>query len=403
MIQSSNDYELDLNSKRRTNSGATKRLSLRVGKITNVFPSTNTVNIQWLYPNNGVMSNLELTRPYVGFQSGIHFIPEVGSIVTVGFAEDSVILLSYSLPSPFSNMLLGTNNNAGIPTRIRKLGPGEISINSVQNAEIYVHDKIEFRDQFGDTIIINPKDGSINLNSLQFYSTNEAGTLAMGMVERNGKVITDDGQPVSTKNGGNALTEYKVVVNKLANSTINSSQVSNSPVATITVGTVIDSNGNYEYTQTGSKIVCEINFSSGALIQVDANGNFIMNQGNQITPQNSSIQQQAVQNGYSGVTYTNKSQQRAAREGDRIVIPITNGQTTVDPNHPDLENKATANSQNFTQLGSMYLCMGIPLTFIPSVPGAQIVGEITQGANGVYIGSLDKQAEQKETTNNLNS
>jgi len=403
MVQVSNDSDLNVSLKRKTNSGFTKRLSLRIGKITNVFPNTNTVNIQWLYPNNGVMSNIELTRPYVGFQSGIHFMPEVGSIVTVGFAEDSVILLTYSIPSPFANMLTGVPNNSGTPTRIRKLNPGEVSINSIQNAEIYVHDKLEFRDQYGDTIVINPIDGSINLDSLQFYMTNEAGTMTMGMIERNGVIITDDGQPVSSQNGGNALTEYKVVVNKLATGTINSNDTTNSPVATITVGTVVDSAGKYEYTQTGAKIVCEINFSSGALIQIDETGNFIMNQGNQVTPQNSSIQQQAVQNGYSGATYTNQSQQRAAREGDRIVIPVTNGQTTVDPNHPDLENKATANTQNFTQLGSMFLCMGIPLTFIPSVPGAQIVGEITQGANGVFIGSLDKQAEQTETTNNLNS
>ncbi len=388
MVQVSSDSELDASLKHKTNSGFTKRLSLRIGKIISVFPNNNTVSIQWLYPNNGVMSNIELTRPYVGFQSGIHFVPEVGSVVTVGFAEDSVILLSYSFPAPFSNMLLGVPNNAGVPTRMRKLGPGEISINSVQNAEIYVHDKLEFKDQYGDLIIINPVDGSISLDSLQLYMSNEAGTLTMGMVKRNGNIITDDGQPISTKNGGNALTELKIVVDKLANGTINSNNTSNPPVATITVGTVIDDNGNYEYTQTGKKIVCEINFNSGALIQVDETGNFIMNQGNQIIPTDTTTQIQAQKLGYSGTTYTNTSQQRATREGDGITIPVTNGQLAVDPNHPSLETVATSNILAFTQLGSMYTCMGVPLIFIPSSPGVQISGLTTQGANGVFIGDL---------------
>jgi hypothetical protein len=222
--------------------------------------------------------------------------------------------------------------------------------------------------------------------------TNQAGTLTMGMVERNGKVITDDGQPVSTKNGGNALTEYKVVVNKLANSTINSSEVKNTPVATIAVGTVIDNDGKYEYTQTGAKIVCEINFTSGALIQVDEHGNFIMNQGNQLTPQNVSEQQQAINKGYTGKTYTNQSQQRAAREGDGITIPVTNGQLSIDQNHPSLETMATTNLNAFTNLGAMYMCMGIPLTFVPSIPGVQISGIVTQGADGVYIGNLENKS-----------
>jgi hypothetical protein len=222
--------------------------------------------------------------------------------------------------------------------------------------------------------------------------TNEAGTMTMGMIERNGVIITDDGQPASSQNGGNALTEYKVVVNKLATGTINSNDTTNSPVATITVGTVVDSAGKYEYTQTGAKIVCEINFSSGALIQIDETGNFIMNQGNQVTPQNVSEQQQAINKGYTGKTYTNQSQQRAAREGDGITIPVTNGQLSIDQNHPSLETMATTNLNAFTNLGAMYMCMGIPLTFVPSIPGVQISGIVTQGADGVYIGNLENKS-----------
>jgi len=393
-----NESDLEPVTNRKVNSGFSKRLSLRLGKLTAVYPDDNTADVQWIYPARGGMSKLELTKPYVGFQSGIQFMPEVGALVTVGFAEDLPILLTYFLPSSFSNMLMGIENTQGVTTRIRKLNPGEISINSVQNAEIYVHDKIEFTDKFGDSFIIDPTDGSINLDSLQLYVTNEAGSLTMGMVERDGEIITDDGQPVSDVSGGNALTEFKVIVNKLADNTINSSDTENNPIAEITVGTLVDDVGKIVYNQLGNKIVCEINFSSGALIQVDETGKINMNDGNAIKPTDVSSRSTAASKGVTDKFTASDTQQRAAREGDRITIPITAGQTDLD--HLNLNAKGTQNIINMAQIAPMFLVLGIPAVFIPSSPNAKLVGEITQGSDSVFIGSLDKSAEKQEISNN---
>lgn len=369
-------------SKPKVNSGITKRFTLRLGKITAVYPENNNVDIQWIFPNRGIMEKLELTKPYVGFQSGIHFIPQVGSLVTVGFAEDLPILLTYFTPSSFSNMLSGIKNNQGLKTRVRKLNEGEISINSIQNSEIYLHDKIEMYDGMLDSIVIDPIDGSITLESLQTYINNEAGNITMGMVKRNGEIITDDGQSVTSTDGGNALTELKITVNKLADNSINSSSVKNKAVAEITVGTLVDNSGKIVKDQTDTTIVCQIKFSSGAVVNINEKGQLNIDEGNMKKPSE----------GGSG------TQQRAAREGDRITIPVVPG--TTDTDHPQLDQKATANLTNFQQLAPMFLVYGIPATFIPTTPGTKIIGEITQGSNDVFIGSIDKSKESQETSKN---
>lgn len=399
MTSKLNDSDLEISNTRKVNSGFTRRLTLRLGKITAVYPESNTADVQWIYPSRGGMTNLELTKPYAGFRSGIYFIPEVGSLVTVGFSEDLPILLTYFIPSSFSNMLMGIENKNGDTTRIRKLSPGEISINSVQNCEIYVHDKLEFLDKFGDSIVIDPKDGSVNLDSLQLYINNEAGSLTMGMVKRDEVIITDDGLAVSTINGGNALTEFKVKINKFADNSINSGDIVNEPIAEITVGTLVDDIGKIVYNQKGNKIVCEIKMSSGANIQIDEMGLINMNEGNSIKATDTVTRTLASQKGVIDKFTSADTQQRAAREGDRITIPITAGQT--DKDHPNLDSKAVANLVNLSQIAPMFLVSGMPAMFIPSNQNTKLVGEITQGSDSVFIGSLDKTAEKIETFKNI--
>ncbi len=68
--------------------------------------------------------------------------------------------------------------------------------------------------------------------------------------------------------------------------------------------------------------------------------------------------------------------------------------------HPDLNIKAATNIQQMTQLATMFLVMGIPAQFVPTIPNVKLVGEITQGSNDVFIGSIDKDKERQETKNN---
>ena len=390
MEKNYSESDINISSTFKVNSGFTKKLSLRLGKIKSINTDKNTVDMDWLYPQRGELTKIELTRPYVGFQSGIHFAPEVGSIVIVGFVEEMPILLSYMLPTNFSNMLNGITNNQGTKSRIRKLLEGEMSLNSKQNAEIYIHDNIELKDSMNDTFIINPSDGSINLDSLQLYIDNECGNITMGMIERKGEIVTDDGELVTSVTGGNALTELNITVNKLADNTINSSSIENKKLASIVVGTLVDDNGNIVKSSDDTNINLQISMDSGVIVQIDEKGKIFLNT-NKLNI-NNAVEKQSTS--VSGPT-----QQRSAREGDRITIPMT---TPSNPNtvHPNLNDKAAFNLSQLSQLAACFMSPVGPCTFVPSVPDIKLVGEITQGSNDVFVGSNDKTAETSETKNN---
>jgi hypothetical protein len=61
-----------------------------------------------------------------------------------------------------------------------------------------------------------------------------------------------------------------------------------------------------------------------------------------------------------------------------------------------MTNKVVFNISQLSQFASMIMSPAGPCTFVPVAPNVKILGEIVQGANGVYIGSLDKEAEAEE-------
>ena len=368
----------------RIKSGDRKRVSMRIGKITEIDLEENLVTLEWIYPQRGGVGNVHLTSPYVGFNSGIRFVPELNSIVAVGFSEDVPVLLTYYTPSVYSNMLMGIKNRLGATTNIRRLNPGEVSITSVDRAEIYIHDKIELTDKFADKIIIDPSDNSINLDSIQLYIKNEAGTLTMGVVKRDGEIITDDGKSVETLDGGHALTELKLKINKLADNTISTSAIENDTIAEVTVGTLVDDEGNFIYDQTGNKITVEVNTATGAKIVIDDAGKININEGNMIKPTDVSTRSAAAIKGVKDNFSPTDVQQRAARDGDAVSVPLSAGQ--VDLNHPDINTKAVANLAALSQLAPQFLVMGIPCVFVPAGVNLKLEAEIVEGSDTVFIG-----------------
>jgi len=263
---------------------------------------------------------------------------------------------------------------------------------------------------------MDPDNGSINLSSLEFNVSNEAGTIFMGPVIRTvvsgeEQAITNDGQPIANNNGGNGLTEFKIKINEFADGTLFDSEVGNPAIAEVTLGTVVDDDGLKVLNQQGNEIVCNIELSSGAKVQIDKAGNVNINEGKSTKPTDPPaiavpLQEtvQSVETTSDGETVIDyvyaplQSQQRAAREGDRVTIPLT-VQAPPDTDHPGQIAKSLVNLSTMTQLASSFMSPVGPCTFIP-VPGLKLVGEITQGANGVYIGSLDKTAEATENTQN---
>ncbi len=360
------------------------------------------MDLEWLWPIRGGADQVPISRPYVGFRSGIHFIPEVGSIVVIGYAFNQMVMLSYLLPSDYSKLLDGNATPSGAPAYIRQMAVGEVSMRSIQGSEVYLHEQVTIQDKNLDSIVIDPDDGSITIDSLMFNVNNEAGNITMGPIIRtvdgNDAIITNDGSSVTSSVGGKALTEFTVAVNQFADATVFDG-VPDSEIARVTIGTLVDDAGKKVLNQAGNQIVCNISLSSGARVQIDSKGNVNINEGNMLKPTAVPAIPDNLSVG-SDVSFINTSQQRAAREGDRIVVPIGIPTTTA-VDHPGLIEKAAYNQvQMSTIVSTMIMSPVGPCFFIPGTPEARLVGEITQGSNDVFIGSQDKAAEKIETSDN---
>ena len=376
-------------------SGDMKRVSMRIAKILSVDTAKNTVNLQWLWPQRGGIDNVELGRPYVGLRSGINFMPEVGSVVVVGYAFNIPVILSYNMPAGFDAMLAGLVDNNNVPTQMKKINPGEIILNSAQGAEIYVHDQIELVDDSGDSIIIDPGTGTILMDSLNWNVVNENGSIYMGMVKRsvNGssQIITNDGTSILNPSGGLALTEMTINIKEFAANSINDNQ-SNPNIATVTIGTLVDGNGKKVLNELGNQIVMDISFASGAKLQVDKVGNFNINQGKMTPPsQTPPTNSDPLSAGQTPSFVPLLSAQNAARNGDFITIPLV---SSTDKDHPYMNQIALANVEELASKIAPYLrVMGAyPCIYVPGGPPTNLTGQIVTGASNVFIGSLDEKA-----------
>lgn len=386
-----------------TNDGLTRRLSLRIAKITGLDINKNIMAIEWLWPMRGAANNIDIGSPYLGLRSGIRFTPEIGSIIVMGYAGEKVVSLSYLMPSDYDSLLRGDKDAQGERIRIRKLNPGEINIYSSDNAEIYLHDKIELRDKKFDSIVIDPNTKAIYLESVDLSVTNEAGSIKMGQITRGvdetATVITDDGQDFTSLAGGNALNELKIKIKELSDQTILSTAQESPTIAEVTLGTLVDDDGLKVINQAGNEIVCEINFLSGAKIQVDKKGLISFNDPNMLKPTEVPPIADDLSINDTDHTFTQTPQQRAAREGDRITIPFTFA-TKPDLDHPGLTQKLVFNTAALSKLAQCFMSPYGPCTFIPLQPDVNLIGEVTQGANGVFIGGLDKAKEQQDYNQN---
>jgi len=384
-------------------SGITRRLGLRIAKITSVNSSNNTVDVDWLWPIQGSMGGIEISSPYLGARSGIRFVPEIGCVIVMGFSGSKPIMLSYLLPVSYDKLKDSPKDSSGKRTRVREITTGEMYFNSSEDAELFLGRTVELRDQDNNSINIDPSDGSINLSSLSTYIDNESGRISMGQVIRNiddgVQVITKDGEPVTAVDGGNALTELTIKVKELSDATILNSDTPSPDIIQVTMGTLVSAGGLKVVNQAGNEIVSDTRLLSGARIQIDKDGNYNINDGNMLRPNDEIPEVDEISVQGANATYSGYSQQRAAREGDRVSIPVS-FVSQNDEDHPNMNGKVVFNVQQLQLLASMFMTPYGPCTFMPTQTDVKLLGEITQGANGVFIGSLDKQAEATEYQDN---
>jgi hypothetical protein len=394
-------FDLDRTDSLEVNGGMTRRLGLKIAKVTSVDPEKNLMSVEWLWPYGGGVGAMEIGCPYVGPKSGIRVTPEVGSVLVVGYSKDKIVPLSYLMPGSFEALLSSEKDGSGDRSYSKVLNPGDMQFRSSRGADVRLEEQAIISTKNGDTITINPNTGDIILDSLNLNVITEAGTIRMGQIVRAAvdgfKVITDDGLDVTEINGGNALNELKISIQELSDSSI-LNPTKNETIAEVTLGTLVSNNGKKLVNQDGNQIVCDIKFSTGARIQVDKKGKININEGNMLKPTDPPAAiNGALESLQSQYSYQNISQQRAAREGDRVTMPLVQIAPNID--HPQLINKSIANLAPMQQLAGMFYTVYGPCTFIPTGE-VKMVGEITQGADGVFIGSFDKMAEIQENQKN---
>ena len=400
------DTQLDIGSSATPVNGASgiaRRLSLRIAKIVAVNQDSNTVDVEWVWPMQGTMGGIEITSPYVSLRAGIRFVPEVNTLVVIGFAGGRPAMLSYLLPSNYDTLKDNPKDNNGKRTRLREISPGEMYFNSSEDAEIFLGDTLDLRDKDGNSMHIDPADGSINFDSLNFYIDNEAGRISMGQVlgdvEDKVEVITADGESVTSLAGGNGLTEFKIKIKEFSDATLLNSDDPSPDIIQITLGTLVSQGGLKVVNQAGNEIVSDVRLLSGARVQIDKKGNYNINDGNMLRPTDepSEVDDLSIQG--ANTAYTGYSQQRAAREGDRTSTPMS-FVAENDVDHPNMNAKVLFNVQQLQLLASMFMTPYGPCTFMPTQKDVKLLGEIVQGANGVFVGSLDKAAEATEYQDN---
>jgi hypothetical protein len=275
-----------------------------------------------------------------------------------------------------------------------EINPGEILIYSKSGAEIYIHDQVEILDDSGNKITIDPATNTIQLDSLNLNIINEGGNFYMGMVKRlvNGKaiVVTNDGKSILDADGGLALTEFTVAMKEFADNTRNDNS-KDPDIATVTMGTLVDSNGKKVLNEIGNQIVIDIKTSKGATVQIDKEGNINLNQGKMTTPTDVVPPNTDPLSDKPSIDFSPfLSAQHAAREGDFISIPIV---SSTDTAHPYMAQIAVANLKELAQnLAPFFRVFGVYPCVYTSGPPVALTGQIVSGSEDVFIGSKSEKA-----------
>jgi hypothetical protein len=396
-----------------SNSGFTRKFSLRIGTISAINQKDNTVSVVWMDDRRGGFSVLDVgSGAYMGYRSGIRTVPEIGSIIVIGYAGQRTVPLAYLTPTDFSNLVNRTPDvTGGIPTFARILNSGEIDIYSSKAAELFLTDQVLIQDGKHNKILIDPKSSTISMNSINTDITNEAGRLFMGQITRTipgtaPKVITKDGLPTTSPVGGKALNEFKIQINETSDSTNFQTNAKSTPIAEVVVGTVVNSFGLKPLNELGNPTVCQVKFKSGALIEIDDEGNININGGQMsggaveiAANKLASVAKLVNQNKTSltaipsfSIPSVLKSKQRAAREGDKVSIPLTpvaGAQEVL--THPGQLKTSLSNMSNMFSVAGAFMTIMGPCIFIPAGP-MTLEGEIVEGAKGVFIGDLEATA-----------
>ncbi len=246
---------------------------LRFARITDVDTDKGVVGISWLDHPGGRVEVI-LSQPSWGFFT----VPTVGSIVACGFdTVDRTTILRY-IPIAYKARHGDPSEGAFEPQdALREVKEGEHFLKSIAGAEVYmdVNGNIVLSSGAGSYWKITLED-LIQQNSETWKVQNEAGTLTMGIVRR---LYEDtDFTPVQVdnriiKNGSDeAYVEYRLRVAETADASVGTA--STPDLVEITVGTLIDSEGNVTQSTNENNVTIDIRTKNdvGFQFRVDRDG-----------------------------------------------------------------------------------------------------------------------------------
>ena len=164
-----------------------------VGTIQTVDPEKHRMTVD-LGGKRGTLENIPISQPFAGNSSFIMGMPEVGSLVIIGFQENRRFPIAY-LPNVTHglenrNVKIWPDNISTVEKnehffRVKKIQPGEIAFGSSGGVELHLGEKFVLDDRFGNKFVLKSDENSI-ISTACNHSTFGSGIwLNSGIIVRN--------------------------------------------------------------------------------------------------------------------------------------------------------------------------------------------------------------------------
>jgi hypothetical protein len=357
----------------------------RIGVIQSVDSEAGLCTIRW-YDKPSYQKDVIITQSFSGGTS----IPEKGSTIIA-------VLDQFSRAFIVGYINLGHENRVKSLKTLPKLKEGE-KFFEAGGSYIYIkrNGSVAISTLTGGVVEFSNTTQTWKYEVVNWKLITEGGTSNFGLVKR--MVLNSDGtssiQAVKNENES-FYTEHNLTLYEYADGTvgINPSQT---PLVSITFGTVIDKDGNVinklknTTLDKTKQLAARLDFKSGIVISIDKAG-VIDIRGGKLKLNEPSVDVTDI-DAITGLDINDTTKgtkgQHLAREHDKVTIPVSS--TYVDDAHKGLINIATSNLAFFQTLATAFISAGpgSPCTLNPTVLIGQlkIEGEITEGASNILVG-----------------
>jgi len=184
---------------------------LRIGQIVRVDYETLLADIEFV-DASGTRSEVPLSQPMAGARSFLGGIPEVGSIVVVGFkrfvsGHGTPMILGY-LPKGYLSQLnydpvaVANPNEAPLEDfpalfgttryKLRKIYPGNILASSSQGSDLVLDRNVRLYSAAGDEVFLRADDHTFHVNTLNFNEALASGRRYSGLISRSKLLLPAD-------------------------------------------------------------------------------------------------------------------------------------------------------------------------------------------------------------------